>query len=72
MTALASAPRPDRARGSLILMPPPLIAQTEHIDEAVSKLDRVLGWADPVEPRAGRSSSKLPDLISVRRKASAL
>jgi taurine--2-oxoglutarate transaminase len=32
------------ARGSLILLAPPLILQTEHIDEAMTKLDRVLGW----------------------------
>ena len=38
------------ARGSLILMAPPLIAQPEHIDEAVAKLDRVLSWVDAVEP----------------------
>jgi taurine---2-oxoglutarate transaminase len=36
-------------RGSLILMAPPLIAQPEHIDEAVAKLDRVLQWVDAVE-----------------------
>ena len=33
------------ARGSLILLAPPLIVQPEHIDEAVAKLDRVLSWA---------------------------
>jgi taurine--2-oxoglutarate transaminase len=32
------------ARGSLILLSPPLIVQPEHIDEAMAKLDRVLGW----------------------------
>jgi beta-alanine---2-oxoglutarate transaminase len=32
------------ARGSLIILAPPLILQPEHIDEAVTKLDRVLGW----------------------------
>ena len=37
------------ARGSLILMAPPLIAQPEHIDEAIAKLDRVLNWVDAVE-----------------------
>src|SRR4051794_38976509 len=37
------------ARGSLILMAPPLIVQPEHIDEAVAKLDRVLSWVDDVE-----------------------
>jgi len=34
------------ARGSLILLAPPLIVQPEHIDEAVSKLDRVLGGVE--------------------------
>jgi taurine--2-oxoglutarate transaminase len=34
------------ARASLILVAPPLIVQPEQIDEAVSKLDRVLGWVD--------------------------
>jgi taurine--2-oxoglutarate transaminase len=38
------------ARGSLILLSPPLIVQPEHIDEAVSKLDRVLNWVDAVDP----------------------
>ena len=37
------------ARGGLILVAPPLIVQPEHIDEAVEKLDRVLGWVDAVE-----------------------
>ena len=37
------------ARGSLILLAPPLIVQPEHIDDAVAKLDRVLGWVDGVE-----------------------
>jgi taurine---2-oxoglutarate transaminase len=32
------------ARGSLILLAPPLIVQPEHVDEAVAKLDRVLTW----------------------------
>ncbi len=32
------------ARGSLILLAPPLIVQLEHIDEAVTKLDRLLTW----------------------------
>jgi taurine--2-oxoglutarate transaminase len=36
-------------RGSLILLAPPLIAQPEHVDEAVAKLDRVLSWVDAVE-----------------------
>jgi taurine--2-oxoglutarate transaminase len=34
------------ARGSLILLAPPLIVQPEHIDEAITKLDRVLSWVD--------------------------
>jgi taurine--2-oxoglutarate transaminase len=34
------------ARGSLILLAPPLIVQPEHIEEAISKLDRVLGWVE--------------------------
>jgi len=34
------------ARGSLILLAPPLIVQPVHIDEAVSKLERVLGWVE--------------------------
>jgi hypothetical protein len=42
------------ARGSLILMAPPLIVRPEHIDEAVAKLDRVLGWVDAVEPPPAR------------------
>jgi taurine--2-oxoglutarate transaminase len=37
------------ARGSLLLLSPPLIVQPEHIDEAVAKLDRVLSWVDAVE-----------------------
>jgi taurine---2-oxoglutarate transaminase len=37
------------ARGSLILMAPPLIVQPEHVEEAVAKLDRVLSWVDAVE-----------------------
>jgi taurine--2-oxoglutarate transaminase len=42
------------ARGSLILLSPPLIVQPEHIDEAASKLDRVLDWVDAVDlGRAG-------------------
>jgi taurine--2-oxoglutarate transaminase len=42
------------ARGSLILMAPPLIVQPEHLDEAVVKLDRVLSWVDSVEPPPAR------------------
>jgi taurine--2-oxoglutarate transaminase len=32
------------ARGSLLMLSPPLIVQPEHIDEAAAKLDRVLRW----------------------------
>src|SRR5438552_1787696 len=42
------------ARGSLILMAPPLIVQPEHIDEAVTKLARLLSWVDAVEPPLAR------------------
>ncbi len=41
------------ARGSLILLAPPLIVQPEQIDEAMARLDRVLSWVDGVE-LAGR------------------
>ncbi len=34
------------ARGSLLLLAPPLTVEPEHIDEAVGKLDRVLAWVD--------------------------
>src|SRR5262245_4826082 len=34
------------ARGSLIILSPPLILQPAHIDEAVEKLDRVLRWLE--------------------------
>ena len=37
------------ARGSLILVAPPLIAQPEHLDEGIAKLDRVLSFVDAVE-----------------------
>jgi taurine--2-oxoglutarate transaminase len=37
------------ARGSLILLSPPLIVQPEQISEAIDKLDRVLRWVDGVE-----------------------
>src|SRR5262245_21089407 len=37
------------ARGSLILLSPPLIVQPEHIDEAVTKLGRVLSWVDSLD-----------------------
>jgi taurine--2-oxoglutarate transaminase len=33
-------------RGSLILLAPPLIVLPQHIDEAVEKLDNVLGWVE--------------------------
>src|SRR5208337_711781 len=36
-------------RGNLILLSPPLIIQPEHVEEAVSKLDRVLGWLEQTE-----------------------
>jgi taurine--2-oxoglutarate transaminase len=36
------------ARGSLIIISPPLIVQKEHIMEAVEKLDRILSWIDQV------------------------
>jgi 4-aminobutyrate aminotransferase-like enzyme len=42
------------ARASLILMAPPLIVQPEDIEEAVAKLDRVLGWVDGVSVAEGR------------------
>jgi taurine--2-oxoglutarate transaminase len=34
------------ARGSLILLSPPLIVNEEHIQEGVTKVDRVLDWVD--------------------------
>jgi taurine--2-oxoglutarate transaminase len=34
------------ARGSLLLLAPPLILQPEHIDEGVAKLDRLLTWLE--------------------------
>ncbi|HMF18265.1 MAG TPA: aminotransferase class III-fold pyridoxal phosphate-dependent enzyme, partial [Gemmataceae bacterium] len=34
------------ARGSLIILSPPLILQPEHVEEGVAKLDRVLGWLE--------------------------
>jgi taurine--2-oxoglutarate transaminase len=36
------------ARGSLLLLSPPLIITAEHIEEATDKLDRVLAWVDSV------------------------
>jgi taurine--2-oxoglutarate transaminase len=38
------------ARGSLLLLAPPLIVQPEHLEEAATKLDRVLSWIDALEP----------------------
>ncbi|HXG11666.1 MAG TPA: aminotransferase class III-fold pyridoxal phosphate-dependent enzyme [Gemmataceae bacterium] len=37
------------ARGSLILLAPPLIVLPQHIDEAVEKLDNVLSWVERQE-----------------------
>jgi len=34
------------ARGSLLMLAPPLITQPEHIEEGVAKLDRVLTWLE--------------------------
>jgi taurine--2-oxoglutarate transaminase len=34
------------ARGSLLLLAPPLILKPEHIDEAIQKLERVLTWIE--------------------------
>jgi taurine--2-oxoglutarate transaminase len=34
------------ARGSLILLSPPLIVEAEQIDEGLAKLDRVLDWVE--------------------------
>jgi taurine--2-oxoglutarate transaminase len=44
------------ARGSLLLLAPPLIVQPEHLDEAVARLDRVLTWVgqQPAEAAAAR------------------
>lgn len=42
------------ARGSLILLAPPLIVTAEQIDEAVSKLDRVLGWVEQTGAAQGK------------------
>jgi taurine--2-oxoglutarate transaminase len=36
-------------RGSLLLLAPPLIVQTEHIDEAATKLDHLLAWLEQTE-----------------------
>ena len=41
------------ARGSLILVAPPLIVQPDQIEEGVAKLDRVLSWVDAAELPAG-------------------
>jgi taurine--2-oxoglutarate transaminase len=40
------------ARGSLIILSPPLIVQPEHIQEAVTKLDHVLTWIKSVTESA--------------------
>src|SRR5262245_17509973 len=37
------------ARGSLLMLAPPLVVQPEQIDEGVAKLDRVLGWLEQSE-----------------------
>jgi taurine--2-oxoglutarate transaminase len=34
------------ARGSLLMLAPPLIVQPEHVEEAVRKLDRLLTWGE--------------------------
>jgi taurine--2-oxoglutarate transaminase len=34
------------ARGSLLLLAPPLILQSEHVEEAVAKLDQILAWLE--------------------------
>jgi taurine--2-oxoglutarate transaminase len=36
-------------RGGLILLSPPLIIQPEHIEEAIVKLDQLLGWLEQTE-----------------------
>jgi taurine--2-oxoglutarate transaminase len=36
-------------RGGLILLSPPLIIQPEHIEEAMTKLDRLLSWLEQTE-----------------------
>jgi len=42
------------ARGSLLILAPPLIVQPEHIEEGINKLDRVLGWLETtVSPTLG-------------------
>jgi taurine--2-oxoglutarate transaminase len=38
------------ARGSLLVLAPPLIVQPEHVEEAVAKLDRILAWVDQGPP----------------------
>lgn len=49
------------ARGSLILLAPPLIVQPEQIDEAVAKLDRILDWVDGVEVPGQAPLALLPN-----------
>jgi adenosylmethionine-8-amino-7-oxononanoate aminotransferase len=34
------------ARGSLLLLSPPLILKPEHVEEGVAKLDRLLSWVE--------------------------
>jgi adenosylmethionine-8-amino-7-oxononanoate aminotransferase len=34
------------ARGSLLMLSPPLIVQPDHLDEAIDKLDQVLTWLE--------------------------
>jgi taurine--2-oxoglutarate transaminase len=49
------------ARGSLILLAPPLIVLPQHIDEAVDKLDNVLNWLEKQdEVRNGLASNQPP------------
>jgi taurine--2-oxoglutarate transaminase len=41
------------ARGSMLMLAPPLIIQPEHIDEGLAKLDRVLSWLEESEDLKG-------------------
>jgi taurine--2-oxoglutarate transaminase len=41
------------ARGSLLMLAPPLTVQPEHLDEAADKLDRLLTWLDGLEDVVG-------------------
>jgi adenosylmethionine-8-amino-7-oxononanoate aminotransferase len=36
-------------RGNLLMLSPPLIVQPEHIEEAMTKLDRLLTWLEQTE-----------------------